>query len=122
MSYDIGTNVGKVRFRIADTDEANELFSNAEIEYCLSVTSDSIPLAAAMCLRALAADRVKLSKKITREGYSSEQFAIKEILDLAQALENEVGVELGDIPLGDDVFRTFRPDWRDDQTLSDVVE
>ena len=52
MSYDITTNVGKVRLIIGDTDESDEIFSNTEITYFLTSNSDNITLAAADALAA----------------------------------------------------------------------
>ena len=52
MSYDITTNVGKVRLVIGDTDESNEVFTNDEINYFLTENSNNISLAAADALEA----------------------------------------------------------------------
>lgn len=52
MSYDITTDVGKVRLIIGDTDESNEVFSNTEITYFLTANSSNINLAAADALAA----------------------------------------------------------------------
>ena len=54
MSYDITTDVGKVRLLIGDTDVANEVFTDAEINYFLTKNSSNINLAAADALEAWA--------------------------------------------------------------------
>ena len=65
MAYDPSTTIGKVRFRIADTLESpNQQISDAEINSVLDDVDDSIPRAAAVCLRAIAADRAKIAIRI----------------------------------------------------------
>lgn len=52
LPYDITTNVGKVRLVIGDTDAANYVFSDAELNYFLTANSNNISLAAADALEA----------------------------------------------------------------------
>ncbi|UOF77594.1 hypothetical protein [Caudoviricetes sp.] len=70
-----------------------------------------------MAIRALTSDRAKLSKRIERNGYKSEQQAIDELLKLAKALEDQstsaAGLTVGTIDGGDTVFDSYRPGFRD---------
>lgn len=117
MAYDPSTNAGFTRLLIADTDEATYLFTEAEITAFLSRASDDPHRAAAMAIRALTSDRAKLSKRIERNGYKSEQQAIDELLKLAKALEDQstsaAGLTVGTIDGGDTVFDSYRPGFRD---------
>ena len=54
MSYDITTDVGKVRLQIGDKDDTNEVFTNAEITIFLDLEG-SVNLASAAALEAWAA-------------------------------------------------------------------
>lgn len=118
MAYDPSTDAGFVRLKIADTlDAPNQIFSDAEIEAFLSRAGDDVYRASASALRAIVADRARLSKRIERQGYKSEQHAIKDLLDLASSLEEEsgtaLGLEVGTIETPDNVFESYRPGWRD---------
>jgi hypothetical protein len=64
MTYDITTAAGKVRRLINDTDTANHLYSDQEIEAFLSLCQESIFLAAALALETLAANEVLVQKRI----------------------------------------------------------
>ena len=62
VTYDIGTDVGKVRLKIGDTDTDNAILSDEEIEYFLDVRDGNINLASADALEAIAASDSFLAK------------------------------------------------------------
>lgn len=105
-----------MRLLIGDTDDANYLFTDAEVTAFLANASNSPHRAAAMAVRAIAADRAKLSKKIEREGYKSEAFALDELRKLAESLDEQAisggGLQVGMIDGGDTVFDSYRPGFR----------
>lgn len=89
MSYEITTNIGKVRLAIGDTDESNEVFTNTEIEYFLTAQSDNINLAAAQAARAWAAKYTTSADTEKIGDYAYSQKAVDKFLKLATTLEEK---------------------------------
>lgn len=87
MSYDITTDVGKVRLAIGDTNESDEVFTNTEIEYFLTTQSDNIDLAAAQAARAWAAKYTTSADAEKIGEYSYSVKAVAKLLKLAETLE-----------------------------------
>jgi len=94
-TYDLGTDVGKVRLVIADTDITDPDFSDAEIEAALSMET-GIKRAGARLLRSLAANRARLAIRVSRGGVGRtggqfEDFTkvAYELRALADKLESE---------------------------------
>lgn len=117
-TYDLSTNAGKVRLLIADTDTTDVLFLDAEVDAFLSMSGNGVHRAAAMAIRTIVADRAKLAKRVRREGYESEEFAVSDLLKLADTLESQEGaadggIQVGQAPLTDDHFESYRPTWLD---------
>ena len=85
-TYDLTTNVGKVRLTIRDTDTDNAVFTDAELTYFLTDNDSSIYLAAAAALESWAASYAAnaSSEKIGDYGYS--QKAVENMLALAKKL------------------------------------
>lgn len=54
VTYDITTNVGKVRLMVGDTDTTDNVFTDEEIQVFLTIESDNLYLAAADVLGAWA--------------------------------------------------------------------
>jgi len=94
-TYDITTNVGKVRLLIGDTDvfpETDATFTDAELTYFLTEHSDSINLAAADALEAWAAKYAANASTEKIGDYSYAQKTAENMLKLAQTLrEKEAG-------------------------------
>ncbi len=88
-TYDLTTNVGKVRLIIGDTDvdpDADAVFLDAEITYFLTVNSNNINLAAADTLEAWIA---KYTASPTTEkigDYSYSQSTVANMNKLAKEL------------------------------------
>lgn len=64
FTYDLTTDVGKVRMLIADREEQYALFSDEEISAFLALFSASVFAAAAQALDTIAASEVLIQKKI----------------------------------------------------------
>lgn len=64
FDYDPTTDAGKVRLLIADTDSANPIFQDAEIDAFLSMNGSSVKRAAAAALRTIAASETLVQKRI----------------------------------------------------------
>lgn len=62
FTYDLSTNRGKLRLRIGDTDSANQIFTDAEIDEFLSTEGDNLNLAAAFGLETMASSAALLAK------------------------------------------------------------
>ena len=64
MAIDVGTPEGQVRLLIADMDESNPILSDDAIKGFLAIEGDTIKLAAAAALEAIASGESLLSKKL----------------------------------------------------------
>lgn len=60
-TYDLNTPVGQTRFHIPDTNLANPMLSDAEIEFLLENAEENPLLAAAEALETIAGDPARLS-------------------------------------------------------------
>jgi len=90
VTYDITTNVGKVRLKISDTDTTDSVFTDEELTYFLTENSNSINLAAADALEAWAAKYVANADGEKIGDYSYTQKASDKMTKLALHLR---GVE-----------------------------
>jgi hypothetical protein len=88
-SYDITTNLGKVRALIGDTDATNVLLTDAKINAFLALRSSDLFLTAALALNAIAANKSILAKKKAAGNYSEDLTVIaKECRDTAKIYED----------------------------------
>lgn len=69
-TYDLNTDIGKVRLLIPDRDTDDPVFHDDEIEYFLSANSDNTRLAAAAALEIIAIDEA-LTFKVMKSGTDS---------------------------------------------------
>lgn len=95
---DLGSNVGKVRVLLGDTDPTNVVnnvgeylfFSDAELEAILGMYSESPQLAAARCLDTIAGSQALLLKSWSTDDLSVRGDAIaRELRELAKQLREE---------------------------------
>lgn len=75
-SYDITTNLGKVRALIGDTNSASVLLADAKINAFLALKSNDLFATAALALYAIAASKALLAKKKSAGNYSEDLSAI----------------------------------------------
>lgn len=121
ITTDPTTDIGKVRLLIADTDATTYVFEDNEITAFLSLANSNVHRASAMAVRAIASNRAYLAKRIKREGYEDDQQAISDLLELAKSLDKQAltgaGLVIGELPITDEHFDSYRPEWRDETTL-----
>ena len=87
-SYDISTNLGKIRALIGDTDATSVLLTDAKISAFLALKSNDLFLTAALALNAIAANKALLAKRKTAGNYSEDLTAIaKECRETAKVYE-----------------------------------
>lgn len=95
---DLGSNIGRVRVLLGDTDPTNVannvgeylFFSDAEIESILGMYSDSPQLAAARCLDTIAGSQALLLKSWSSDDLTVNGDRIaKELRELAKQLRAE---------------------------------
>ena len=95
---DLGSNVGKVRVLLGDTDPTNVssnvgtylFFSDAELEAILGMYSDSPQMAAARCVDTIAGSQALLLKSWSSDDLTGKGDRIaKELRELAKQLRSE---------------------------------
>lgn len=105
-TYDLSTDVGKVRLLIPDTDvdeAADALFSNEEISALLGLEGDSVRRAAALALETLASSEAYVQKVIrlqdlqtngaqTAKALMERAAALRKQADDADAADDEAGL------------------------------
>lgn len=93
VTYDITTNVGKVRLTIHDNDISNPVFTDEELTYFLTQNSSNINLASATALEAWAAAYGPNANSEKIGDYSYTQKIVDDMLALAKRLrDKEAGV------------------------------
>lgn len=84
-SYNLATNVGKVRLLIHDTSEDSALFSDEEINSVLSLNDSDIYASASDLLYSVIANKALLAKSIRAGDYSEDTTGVvKALTDLAK--------------------------------------
>lgn len=86
FTYDatLSTTLAKVRRLIGDTDSANALFTDAEMNFFIDAVGDNMYRAAAMATRAIAASKNLLARRTSISTYSEDYGSVVTDL-LAQA-------------------------------------
>lgn len=85
FTYDPTTNLGKVRNMIGDVTASSYLLEDADINAFLSMTSNDLYKAAALCLYRIAASKALLAKKKSAGNYSEDLSAIaREVREVAK--------------------------------------
>lgn len=65
FTYDTGTDVGKIRLLVFDTDSSNYVFEDGELAVFYDVEGDSLKRAAALALETMASHEAFVLKVIT---------------------------------------------------------
>lgn len=65
FSYDVGTDNGKIRLLIFDTDATNYVFEDEELAVFFSIEGSSLKRAAALALETMASNEAFVQKVIT---------------------------------------------------------
>jgi len=97
FTYDLTTNIGKIRLLIADTDEDSYDFEDDEITAANDL-SVNIYYASAILLRSLAANRARLSVSVKRGTMTDDLKQLsKDLKDLALDFEEKGKAEIEDV-------------------------
>ncbi len=64
FTYDVATSVGQVRLLCSDTDAANPIFQDEELNALLTLEQGLVRYAAAQALELIASNEVQIQKKI----------------------------------------------------------
>lgn len=103
MAIDYGTDVGKVRLLIPDTDEDNQILTDEQIGAFVSMEG-SVKLAAAQALDTIASNEAMIGKVITTQDLSTDGAKVAaELRARAAALRQQVDDGVGDDSVGFDV-------------------
>lgn len=109
FTYDVTTDRGKVRMLITDRDSSNSIFQDDEIDAFLSLEGNSVRLAAATALDAIATDQALVLKKIVMLGGDLETdgpAVAKALREQAKALRDTEN-ESGAFDIAEQVVDTF---------------
>lgn len=108
--------IGQVRLLIGDQTEP-ALFTDDELSFFLDQAQGNIYYAAFGAYGNILRNRALLAKKVKREGFESERYAISEIraamITLTDQANAIAGVQTGNIQSTDEIFEHWRPLWRD---------
>jgi len=98
FTYDLTTDIGKVRLLIADADASDYTFEDDEVAFAVSEEAD-LKCAAALLLESLAANRSRLAVRVSR-GVRTEDLTqvSKELAARAKELREQSGA-ISDVPL-----------------------
>ena len=112
-TYDVSTDVGKIRLMAMDNDADTHVFEDDEIEAFFALESSNHRRAAALALESLAGNEAYVLKKITALDLSTDGPATaKALMDRAkalrdQALEAEAREEDGAFDIAELVYTSF---------------
>jgi hypothetical protein len=100
FTYDVTTDIGKVRMLIPDRVEDGAIFQDDEIEAYLSLNDSSVRRAAAEALETIASDEVMTSKVIstldlTTNGASTSDAILKRAALLREQADKDDGADEG---------------------------
>ena len=109
------TLVQQVRLIIADVDESNPLFADDQIRTYLALAGDSVRLAAADALEAIAVSEVLISKKIQSQHLSTDGPAVAEALRKLAATQRQLAADEDEVELFD-IVDTIAPSGRPELT------
>lgn len=108
FTYDVNTDEGKVRLIITDTDSANPIFDDDEIEAFLAMRYDSVLLAAAQALDTIASSETLILKKVRMLDITTDGPAVaKALRDHAANLREQYRVEDGTFDIAEWVVDVF---------------
>jgi len=90
FTFDLSTNVGKVRNLIGDTNASDFQLTDEEITSILGLKANDIFYSAAICLKRIAADKSLVAKRIKAGNYEEDPKQIVEgLLKVAANYEEE---------------------------------
>jgi len=97
FTYDLSTNIGKIRNMINDTVEASAQLTDEEINSFLAIFSSDLFQTAAQCLLKIAASKAILAKRKSAGNYSEDLSAIsrecREVAKMFKDMAREIPAE-----------------------------
>ncbi len=94
FTYDVTSDAGKVRLIITDTDAANPIFNDDEVDAYLALKGGSILLAAAQALDTIASSEALILKKIRLLDVTTDGPAVaKALREHANTLREQAQIE-----------------------------
>lgn len=116
FSYDVSSDVGKIRLWIRDTDSTSALYTDEEISAMFAMNENDIRLTAAALLIALAGNKALLAKAVSAGKYSedSRRGVAFELRETAKAI-----IEGGQIPADGVIEQTFENPINNRRRLND---
>lgn len=120
MAIDYTTDLGKVRLLIPDTDESNQLFSDAQITAFLTMEGGIVKKAAAAALETIASNEAMVSKVIRAQDLSTDGAKVAaELRARAAELRRQVDEDDPDAGGGFDVVDFIDPFTRSSSELAE---
>lgn len=111
FTYDVTTDLGKVRMLITDRDSVNPIFQDEEISAFLSLEDNNVRLAAAQALETIAANEVLVLKVVkTLDLETDGSKSGKALLELAKSWR-EMEAASGSFAIAEMVVDQFS--WRE---------
>jgi len=107
FTYDITTNLGKIRALIGDTDVTSIILTDAKISAFLVMKSNDLYATAALALLAIAASKSLLAKKKTAGDYSEDLTAIAKECRATAAVYQEMSENIPAEAQAESFFNDF---------------
>lgn len=104
FTYDITTEIGKVRALIPDTDSSSHAFEDDEIQFYLDESDADRKLAAALACEVLASNKAKLAKVIDVLDVKVDTTKAAELLFKRSQALREQAEESGDFEIAEMVY------------------
>lgn len=111
FTYDVTTDAGKVRLLTADTDATSYDFEDDEIDAALSMSNNSIHMAAADLLESLASNRARLALKKERGDMKEDLTKIAQELRASAQRFRERAREIATDEASTILEATSTPNW-----------
>lgn len=89
FTYDLTTNLGKVRNMIGDAVDTGHILEDADINAFITQAENDLYAAAALCLYRIAASKALLAKKKSAGDYSEDLTAIAKEVRAVAAIYDE---------------------------------
>lgn len=112
FSFDVSTTVGKIRLLIPDSDAANHIFEDEEIDVFYSIEGSSIKRAAALGLETIARSEAMIQKVIRLLDLQTDGAALARELrlqaqELRKQADDEEFAEDAGFDIAEQVFDDF---------------
>lgn len=107
FTYDVSTDIGKVRMLITDRDESRPVFQDAEIQAYLDLEDSSIRRAAAAALETMASDQALVLKVIVTLDLETDGAKVSDALMKRAAVLRKTEDETGAFDIAEMITNDF---------------